>query len=171
MTFSRAKSGGWSGSDKKLTVAQMNTIDTNQSLAVDGTGGGTYTGLLYLQRANKVIDVSYTAGGTVAVDADECETLQAVQLPKNPGSDLILQLSQTGISTGKVITFFRPYTAHSFACRLERAATGVYFAQFDSGTTVPTFVDAIFDGTTWRVLRAGPNYDNPGTDYTFQFVE
>ena len=42
MTFSRANASGW-GFNTKLTAAQANTIDLNQSRAVDGYAGGNYT--------------------------------------------------------------------------------------------------------------------------------
>lgn len=42
MSFSRAKSAGWAFGEL-LTSTQMNTIDLNQSRALDGNAGGTYT--------------------------------------------------------------------------------------------------------------------------------
>jgi hypothetical protein len=43
MTFSRAKPSGWSDDISTITATEINTIDLNQSRAIDGTGGGTYT--------------------------------------------------------------------------------------------------------------------------------
>lgn len=42
MTFSRANPAGY-GSNDPITAAQMETIDVNQSRAVDGNAGGAYT--------------------------------------------------------------------------------------------------------------------------------
>jgi hypothetical protein len=43
MTFSRAKPAGWTDDIDTITAAQVNQIDTNQSRALDGTAGGTYS--------------------------------------------------------------------------------------------------------------------------------
>lgn len=43
MSFSRAKPAGWTASIDTITAAQINQIDINQSRALDGTNGGTYT--------------------------------------------------------------------------------------------------------------------------------
>lgn len=43
MTFSRAKPAGWTDDIDTITAAQINQIDTNQSRALDGTAGGTYS--------------------------------------------------------------------------------------------------------------------------------
>ena len=43
MTFARVKPTGWTDDVDVLTATQANTIDTNQSNAVDGAAGGTYT--------------------------------------------------------------------------------------------------------------------------------
>lgn len=170
MSFTRVKPAGF-GINGALTSTDLDQLDINASQAVDGTGGGTYTGVLIFEQGNQRINSSFTTGGTKALTALETNALMAVLLPKNPGSDLVFQLPLTGVSTGKTICFFRPWTAHSFACRLERGTSGAYIVQFDSGTLVPTFADVIFDGTTWRVLRSGPNYDNAGTDFTLTYVE
>jgi len=42
MTFARLKPAGWTDGDT-ITPTEINGIDTNQSEAVDGTAGGTYT--------------------------------------------------------------------------------------------------------------------------------
>lgn len=43
MAFTRAKPAGWTDDVDTITATQINQIDTNQSLAIDGSGGGTYT--------------------------------------------------------------------------------------------------------------------------------
>jgi hypothetical protein len=43
VTFARVKPAGWTDDVDVLTATQANTIDTNQSNAVDGAAGGTYT--------------------------------------------------------------------------------------------------------------------------------
>lgn len=43
MTFSRAKPTGWTDNVDTITATQINQIDLNQSRAIDGTAGGTYT--------------------------------------------------------------------------------------------------------------------------------
>ncbi len=43
MTFSRAKPLGYTDDLDVITAAQADQIDTNQSQAVDGVGGGTYS--------------------------------------------------------------------------------------------------------------------------------
>ena len=42
MAFTRENSAGWVAGDK-ITSAQINGIDRDKALAIDGTGGGTYT--------------------------------------------------------------------------------------------------------------------------------
>jgi hypothetical protein len=43
MTFSRAKPGGYTDDVDVLPAGELNTIDVNQSRAIDGTDGGLYT--------------------------------------------------------------------------------------------------------------------------------
>lgn len=55
MSFTRAKSTGWTAGIDKITASQINQIDVNQSRAVDGTGGGVY-------QPSAVIEIQGTAG-------------------------------------------------------------------------------------------------------------
>ncbi len=43
MSFTRAKPAGWTDDVDTVTAAELNQIDTNQSRAIDGNAGGTYT--------------------------------------------------------------------------------------------------------------------------------
>lgn len=43
MTFARAKPTGWTDDVDSISATEINTIDVNQSNAVDGAAGGTYT--------------------------------------------------------------------------------------------------------------------------------
>jgi hypothetical protein len=71
MTFSRAKPAGWS-TGERFTSTQANTIDLNQSRAVDGNAGGTYTpsAAINITGANGLgdIDVTGQADFTAAVN-------------------------------------------------------------------------------------------------------
>lgn len=82
MTFSRANALGW-GFGEKLTSAQINTIDLNQSRAVDGHAGGAYllTGPLAF--------VGPSTGGSMGVS----NTTAAMASPN--GANL-LQLANSG---------------------------------------------------------------------------
>lgn len=55
MSFSRAKSTGWTDNVDTITAAEMNQIDVNQSRALDGTAGGIYT-------PSAALDIRGTAG-------------------------------------------------------------------------------------------------------------
>lgn len=63
MAFTRAKPAGWS-SGQPFTAAQVNQIDINQSRAVDGYAGGTYTPSSPLSLSN-VQELGITSGTSV----------------------------------------------------------------------------------------------------------
>lgn len=43
MVFSKVKAAGWTNDTNTVTAAELNALDLNQSQAVDGAAGGTYT--------------------------------------------------------------------------------------------------------------------------------
>lgn len=43
MTFARVKPAGWTDDITTITAAELNGLDINQSRAIDGNAGGTYT--------------------------------------------------------------------------------------------------------------------------------
>ena len=68
MTFSRANGSGW-GLNDKLTSAEANQIDVNQSRAVDGYAGGTYTptGNIDVSKLRADLQGACTLAGTASL--------------------------------------------------------------------------------------------------------
>lgn len=60
MSFTRVNPSGWNPGDK-LTSTQMNSLDTQQSQAIDGAGGGTYTPSATIS----INDLTIPAGGSI----------------------------------------------------------------------------------------------------------
>lgn len=95
MTFSRAKPTGWTDNVDTITAAQINQIDLNQSRAIDGNAGGTYTpsGALTLGgSAGVTIGASNTlaVAGALNVSGTETVTGQVVLSGNNAGIGLRL---------------------------------------------------------------------------------
>lgn len=95
MTFSRAKPTGWTDNVDTITAAQINQIDLNQSRAIDGNAGGTYTpsGALTLGgSAGVTITASNTlaVAGSLNVSGTETVTGQVVLSGNNAGIGLRL---------------------------------------------------------------------------------
>lgn len=95
MTFSRAKPTGWTDNVDTITAAQINQIDLNQSRAIDGNAGGTYTpsGALTLGgSAGVTIGASntLTVAGALDVSGTETVTGQVVLSGNNAGIGLRL---------------------------------------------------------------------------------
>lgn len=130
MTFSRAKSAGWSNDVDTITATEINAIDTNQSRAVDGFAGGIYTptGSCYIQgtggfRAD-LRGQSFVRGtGTTGLVLFEVGSLLAF----TPGADISDANNQT-ISPANGLT--REFTVPTGA----RAHDLVSPVAFDSGT-------------------------------------
>jgi hypothetical protein len=57
MTFPRAKPGGYTDDVDVLPASELNTIDVNQSRALDGTDGGLYTPSTEIQIAGAGIEL------------------------------------------------------------------------------------------------------------------
>lgn len=74
MSFTRANPSGW-GFGETLTSAQSNHIDDNQSKAVDGAGGGSYTLAAPLHIAGDVVDIDDLEATAATVDGLTATTL------------------------------------------------------------------------------------------------
>ncbi len=80
MTFSRAKADGWTNNNTVISATQINTIDVNQSNAVDGAVGGVYTALLELNnfKSSGLRDSTVTESLTYDTTSQFVETPQPV---------------------------------------------------------------------------------------------
>lgn len=95
MTFSRAKPTGWSDNVDTITAAQINQVDLNQSRAIDGNAGGTYTpsaAITLAGNAGITIGASntLTVAGSMVVSGTETVTGQVVLSGNNAGIGLRL---------------------------------------------------------------------------------
>lgn len=116
MTFSRANGSGW-GYDDTLTHTQANTIDLNQSRAVDGYAGGTYTPTSAISVSKLRADLSgastipsgasltVQSGSTVTHASGATETFaNNPAFSGTPSLTGTLQLSSTGNIAQRVAT-------------------------------------------------------------------
>jgi hypothetical protein len=111
MAFTRAKMAGWSLGEK-LTSAQQNQIDTNQSRAIDGHAGGTYT-----PSAPIVI------GGSGLVPGMHCAAYE---------------LSGTGVTNGSKLTLTEDFSFGGFVLasdEVEVPGNGRYFLSIFTALT------------------------------------
>jgi len=82
MSFTRANVAGWAPLEE-FTAAQANTIDINQSRAIDGTGGGTYTPgavILIAGTFGLELDAPFRADGTFTVNSATALFTENVQI-------------------------------------------------------------------------------------------
>lgn len=151
MSFTRAKADGWIGGQDPVTAAQLNQIDLNQSRALDGNNGGTYSLGAFLQLegsgvrlggANHQIisggTLTLKSGGTFATEASSTTTLV--------GPATAADLTMT--STNKL-----KYASRSLT-RLQR---GWHFDVVSLTAVTPPISHSVGASTQWRVYLDVPH--------------
>jgi len=182
MTFSRAKPAGWTDDIDTITAAQVNQIDTNQSRALDGTAGGTYSPVPPLNiNGLTATTIGVFTRGPLAQHPMRFDTTTILDtalpqiLDTQPvdifyidtwGSfanslDLILGIGSSAIGPirGQVITIAVPIAnGNTITFYVEGSYPGAPFAtiqgvySFQAGGS-PLYAKFIYDGSTWRSLE------------------
>lgn len=181
MTFSRVKSMGYIDDVSVIPAAEINAIDTNQSEAIDGASGGTYTlsSPLVLDGAGVKIgsdggigiaELRITGPVTIVGDAATIRwRTQQLSGGSQPVDGSTTDVFLTQSPTGSAITYdLNGSGSNGMMVHFRRPATGTFnITIYDT----PNFICTMHQGTgpvsctliklsgAWRLLMFSPDVD------------